>query len=102
MRRLSKTAPSSIRLAVLISIASCSFGGKIGVPDPQRAIIGKWKEINGSTNIQFFETGTLIQIEPKFHSKTPTDPRKEIRFTITDNQLILSDSEGTRTFQRQN
>ena len=121
MNRPIKLAQFLIASVVLISLASCSSGVKSRVANPENAILGKWREINGSATIQFFKEGTVIltgkgkkttsyyklfdekhlKIEPKFSSKVIKDPSRLVKFSINQDQLTLSDSEGVTRFRRQ-
>ncbi len=121
MNRPIKLAQFLIASVALISLASCSSGVKSRVANLENAILGKWREINGSATIQFFKEGTIIltekgktttayyklfdekhlKIEPKFSSKITKDPSRIVKFSINQDQLTLSDSEGVTRFRRQ-
>ncbi len=122
MHRRAKLSQFLIASAVLIALASCSSAVKSRVANPENAILGKWREINGSATIQFFKEGTVIltgkgktttayykffdekhlKIEPKFSSKVTKDPSRLVKFSINQDQLTLGDSEGVTRFRRQN
>jgi hypothetical protein len=112
----------SIAVAVLISIASCSLAKQDKVPQMKKAIIGKWKEINGPASIQFFEGGTVIltgkektmtayykvmdeehlRIEPKFSAQVSEDPGRLVKFSIVRGHLTIDDLlEKSTRFQKQ-
>ncbi len=113
----------SIVAALLIFLASCALAKQDKLPGWKTAIIGKWKEIDGPTTIQFFDSGTVIlagkkktmtayykvldeehlRIEPKFSAKVSEDPAKIVKFSIVRDQLTINDllQKPTR-FQKQN
>lgn len=120
--RMPALARFTLLPAVLIFVASCSLTGQDKLPGLKTAIIGKWKEVDGPTTIQFFDRGTMVlagkektmtayykvldeehlRIEPKFSAKVSEDSAKIVKFSIVRDELTINDLlQKPMRFQRQ-
>ncbi|MBI2361669.1 MAG: hypothetical protein HYV04_22630 [Deltaproteobacteria bacterium] len=111
--------PGVVLMGILL--ASCSLGQMGGASKVEQSILGRWREINGPTTLEFFSHGTVIiatdqkatsayyefvdeqsvKIEPKFRSREMKNDSRVWRVAIRGDQLTVVDAGKAMRFQRQ-
>lgn len=118
---LHKTIYIAVALLMSPLLASCSVPQKDTGPPLERQLIGRWRQINGPTTLEFFKRGTVViadnetamsayfefvgdksvKIEPKFRSVPMKSDSRLWMISIRGDLLTIVEGEQRTRFRRQ-
>ena len=116
-----KTGKALLSIVAAVVLSACSMTAPEAKTPLAQAIVGKWRQIDGTRTVQFFSEGTMItvhgqramtasykvldnaslEVEPKYHLGAGLTPTVVMKASITRDELTLTDSAETVKYQRE-
>ncbi|MGH7829823.1 MAG: hypothetical protein ACREP8_06555 [Candidatus Binatia bacterium] len=116
-----KLARALLIIIAGVLLSACSTTAPEVKAPLKTAIVGKWRQVDGTRTVQFFTEGTMIsvtgqralaasykvlddatlEVEPKYHMGATLAPTILIKATFAKDVLTLTDSKETVKYRRE-
>jgi len=116
-----KTAKVLLSIVVAVVLGACSTTAPEAKTPLTKALVGKWRQVDGTRTVQFFAEESMItvdgpramaasykilddaslEVEPKYHLGARLTPVIVIKASITGDELTLQDGTEKVKYRRE-